>query len=248
MDEIKETKLCKHCQSEIPKKAKVCPICRKKQSGKLKWIIIVVIFIFVLFTIFGGGEDNNSEGQEFSEKDFEIKEYTYGNSIGDTVCLLAITNNSGVDVSVSGNATAKDHSGNSIGADDMEIAVLGAGETSIGCFYFDCVTGVDSVDYKLRYNDDLYYSPVVKNLKVEKAENEENVVVTITNNGDIAAQFVEAYALFFDKDGKLLNYTSDYITDDDFEIKAGDTLSLQLNCYKKYDHAEVYLTGRYSEQ
>ena len=28
-----ETKVCKHCQTEIPKKAKVCPNCRKKQGG-----------------------------------------------------------------------------------------------------------------------------------------------------------------------------------------------------------------------
>ena len=31
-----DTKICKHCQSEIPKKAKICPNCRKKQGGKLK--------------------------------------------------------------------------------------------------------------------------------------------------------------------------------------------------------------------
>ena len=33
MEEKKETKVCKHCQSEIPAKAKVCPNCRKKQGG-----------------------------------------------------------------------------------------------------------------------------------------------------------------------------------------------------------------------
>lgn len=54
-----ETKLCKHCQSEIPKKAKVCPNCRKKQGGIGKWIIIAV----VLFILIGsaGGSDNKSE-------------------------------------------------------------------------------------------------------------------------------------------------------------------------------------------
>ncbi len=43
-----ETKLCKHCQTEIPKKAKVCPNCRKKQGGKLKWIIIAIVVIGII--------------------------------------------------------------------------------------------------------------------------------------------------------------------------------------------------------
>ena len=35
----KDTKLCKHCKTEIPKDAKVCPNCRKKQKEIGKWII-----------------------------------------------------------------------------------------------------------------------------------------------------------------------------------------------------------------
>lgn len=33
------TKTCKHCKTEIPAGAKVCPQCRKKQGGALKWVI-----------------------------------------------------------------------------------------------------------------------------------------------------------------------------------------------------------------
>ena len=59
MDEKnKETKLCKYCQTEIPKKAKICPNCRKKQGGKLKWIIIVIVVILLLAMLFGGGGDD----------------------------------------------------------------------------------------------------------------------------------------------------------------------------------------------
>ncbi len=53
-----ETKLCKHCQSEIPKKAKVCPVCKKKQGGKLKWILIAVVVLAIIGAVAGGGEDN----------------------------------------------------------------------------------------------------------------------------------------------------------------------------------------------
>lgn len=52
-----ETKICKHCQSTIPKKAKVCPNCRKKQGGKLKWIIIAVIVLAIIGVAMGGNDD-----------------------------------------------------------------------------------------------------------------------------------------------------------------------------------------------
>ena len=52
-----ETKLCKHCKTPIPKDAKVCPNCRKKQGGVGKWIIIGVIVVILLVALFGGGDD-----------------------------------------------------------------------------------------------------------------------------------------------------------------------------------------------
>ena len=52
-----ETKVCKHCQTEIPKKAKVCPNCRKKQGGIIKWIIIGVFAIAIIGSVVGGSDD-----------------------------------------------------------------------------------------------------------------------------------------------------------------------------------------------
>jgi hypothetical protein len=52
------TKICKHCQSEIPKKAKICPVCRKKQGRSKVLLILGVIFIISgLFIIMGGSEE-----------------------------------------------------------------------------------------------------------------------------------------------------------------------------------------------
>lgn len=46
MKEKQTTKLCKHCQTEIPIKASVCPNCRKKQGNNLlAGIILAVILI-----------------------------------------------------------------------------------------------------------------------------------------------------------------------------------------------------------
>ena len=73
------TKLCKHCKTEIPADAKVCPNCRKKQGGKLKWIIIALVVLIVIGSAAGG--ENNDEGKsvtastpESAETSSEAKE------------------------------------------------------------------------------------------------------------------------------------------------------------------------------
>ena len=62
-----ETKLCKHCKSEIPKGAKVCPNCRKKQGGIGKWIVIVVVVVIIIAAMSGGGEDKDKNPQKVGE-------------------------------------------------------------------------------------------------------------------------------------------------------------------------------------
>lgn len=84
-----ETKICKHCQTEIPKKAKICPNCRKKQ-GKKGWLIIaaVVVVIIIAVTSIGNGDTNSpasntksntadaNNGTSDSDKSTEeVKEY-----------------------------------------------------------------------------------------------------------------------------------------------------------------------------
>ena len=59
MSKEQETKLCKHCKVEIPKNAKVCPNCNKKQGGVLKWVIIAVLVIGI-----GGAMAQNDPSDE----------------------------------------------------------------------------------------------------------------------------------------------------------------------------------------
>ena len=47
-----ETKKCKYCQSDIPKKAKICPVCKKKQKKNIV-LIIILIFVILSFTMCG---------------------------------------------------------------------------------------------------------------------------------------------------------------------------------------------------
>lgn len=65
-----QTKLCKHCKTEIDKKAKVCPNCKKKQSGPLKIVLIVLAVIVVIAAIGGsGGEDEEVKKTTASNSD-----------------------------------------------------------------------------------------------------------------------------------------------------------------------------------
>lgn len=41
----------------IPKDAKYCPNCRKKQGGILKWVIIAIIVIAIINIVSNGGDD-----------------------------------------------------------------------------------------------------------------------------------------------------------------------------------------------
>ena len=59
--EVKETKICKHCQTEIPKKAKVCPQCRKKQGGIVKWVVIGIVVFGLFGSCLGGSEEDESD-------------------------------------------------------------------------------------------------------------------------------------------------------------------------------------------
>lgn len=56
------TKLCKHCKTEIPFDAKVCPQCRKKQgSGCLVKILVVFAVIAILVSVFGESNDSDTQ-------------------------------------------------------------------------------------------------------------------------------------------------------------------------------------------
>ena len=60
---MSETKICKYCKTEIPKDAKICPNCRKKQKGKLGIIIAVVVVLLLIIGIAGGGSDDKKESK-----------------------------------------------------------------------------------------------------------------------------------------------------------------------------------------
>lgn len=222
-------------------------------------ISVVVFFLCMILTpssdtskVFDENEINQTKNDvssehvvtEASSADVKMltEEYLYESDYA-TYYFVAVTNNTNNVYEIGGNGVAFNKEGSLIGADDICIDVLGPGETSIAYFYFENVSGVDHVEYQMTYKNS-YYNPVLKDISTEETINDKNVIISATNNGDRAAEFVEAYALFFDENNNVVYYSSNYITDNDSEIKPGATLYEQIESYKSFDHVKVYYTGR----
>lgn len=58
---MNETKLCKFCKTEIPKDAKICPNCRKKQKSPIKIVIAVIVVLLILSALSGKGKNSNNK-------------------------------------------------------------------------------------------------------------------------------------------------------------------------------------------
>lgn len=83
------TKLCKHCKTEIPADAKVCPNCRKKQGGK-GFIIAIVIIAVIIIGVAAGSSSSDNEPKKVSSngnsnKETEATQDSF--NVGDTVDL-----------------------------------------------------------------------------------------------------------------------------------------------------------------
>lgn len=89
------TKVCKHCKTEIPYGAKICPQCRKKQKGKGGLIAIAaVVVIGIIGAASGGGSNKTQAGPaaeagakvttaEVTEAVIEYTAYSVGDMMSD---------------------------------------------------------------------------------------------------------------------------------------------------------------------
>ena len=87
----KTTKRCKFCSMEIPKRAKVCPFCKKalKPRGCLAGIIIFIILGGFIAITFG------SLSSSVSTNGMTIEIYTwYGNGVAGSNANVTFTNGS----------------------------------------------------------------------------------------------------------------------------------------------------------
>jgi hypothetical protein len=78
---------------------------------------------------------------------------------------------------------------------------------------------------------------------METSNGAKKVIVKITNNGSILAEFPEATAVFF-RGGDVVYVGRQYLTDADHELKPGATIVEEIRSYEEFDEVRVHLTAR----
>lgn len=179
-------------------------------------------------------------------KSLIINDYLY-ESMFATYHFFEVTNTSPYTVRLTINDTAKNSAGAIIGATTSSEEDIPSGCTVFAKTFFSDVAGASSFDTSLQVTQESTYIPVLQGISAQTSNLGDKVTVTATNLGDKSAEFTEATAVFF-KDGKVVYHGSCYLTDADYELKPGATISGQINAYSKdYDSIKVYLTARRSK-
>lgn len=173
-----------------------------------------------------------------------LAEYTLPDSIGwYTRHFIIVKNNSSQSVDISTSSLAYSADGTMVSAANASFDALGTGCTSIMYEAFETDVEIDHYETTMDVVQSNYYESVIQDLSYTENDIEGGAIFQVTNNGEEPAEFVEGYVLFFLGD-ELVGYDSTYFTDDDSEIKPGETISNQINSYDDFDRLEFYLTGR----
>lgn len=170
----------------------------------------------------------------------DVTEYSYGNDWWN-YAFLVIKNNSEYDLEISADVRFYNEAGELVGAkSSSENAFEGGTETLL---YFMPDEAFERMEYELTVSEEKWYDGVVSDLSYEMSPAKDKEIVSVTNNGDGDAEFVKGYMLFFSGDS-VVGFDSAYFVDDDSELKAGKTISEELDCHEEYDSVKLYLTGR----
>lgn len=170
----------------------------------------------------------------------EVTEYSYNTTIWQ-YAFMTIKNNSEYEIKIS--AAAKFYNANDelIGAESADERPVAPGAEII--LYFMPDEKYARMEYELSVDEDKRYESAVFDLSYESTSAKEKEIVSVTNNGSEAADFVQCYALFFLGD-QIVGYDSSYFTDDDYELKPGKTITKEFDCYNEYDSVKFFFTGR----
>lgn len=155
--------------------------------------------------------------------------------------FVAVKNESEFTLEIFADVKFYDADGNIVGAETRSSEAVGPGVETVVVFMPD--EPYKTAEVVVTPAKDQYYESVVQDLKYEASPAKNKEIVSITNTGTEPAKFVECYALFFNGD-QCVDYSSQYFTDNDSELKPGKTITQELDCYEPYDSVKFFFSGR----
>lgn len=174
-----------------------------------------------------------------------LEEYTYSDGFWYTYHFVVVKNISDKSVKISTSTLAYNKDGKLISQDKGKVNVVGPGCTTIYYEAFETTEEITKYDTEMEVSTKVYYSCGLKDLEYKQTNIEKGAIFQVTNNGKEPVDYLEGYALFFNK-GKLVGWSSQYFTDEEHQIKSGKTIAEQFTCYEKFDDVKFYLEGRIS--
>ena len=173
----------------------------------------------------------------------EKEEYIYDDGYGSVHHFIAIKNNSDQTLSISTNSVAYNESGDKIGAGSGSLQALGPQSEQLVIEYIDNVSDVDHFETTISASKSQWYEDVTGDIDVEADIFDDKAILTCTNNGDKAAEFVEGRVIFL-KDGECVGYDTHYFNDEEGKLKSGESLTKQFDYYDgTFDEAKYYIIG-----
>lgn len=151
-------------------------------------------------------------------KNLKIKEYSWSNRYNNYVAF-EITSTSDFVGALDINLILYDSDNNPIGSKKDRCDIIEKGVPAL--IILSNEEEYDHYDYVLT-PDESYYEPVVSKLNSSVNETNQKLIISVTNNSEQVARFVECTVLFF-KDGKPIGYDFCYCIDSDDSLKPNDT-------------------------
>ena len=184
------------------------------------------------------GIDSFDENEVIGQ--LEIEEKHIGN--GWNYDLLVVKNMSDFNLKLKVDVTYYDENDRIIGVSSDSENAVESGYPAL--FTFSPDEQYYRAEYTFHAEKEELYDVVLSDLSYEESVTDSKVILSVTNNGSEPADFVEGIVLFYNESGEITDFDWTYFTDDDSELKPGDTITKEFKCFDGFSSYEVYFSGR----
>lgn len=203
--------------------------------------------------IYNGQEISEAELDKIMKENDEVKEFISNAEIGIEVTdeyyyifnedrakyFLVVKNISDKNIRIDASVLAKDSTGNILGAEKDFIKVLAPRQEAIMDFYFDDAGAAENFEYTLIAEENKKDESYIDKITCEVSINKNKLIILITNSGEEDIDNVIVQALFF-SGGEIIDSDKPW----DVQIKAGNTIPVQLECSEgEFDDFQLYVYG-----